>query len=73
MSVLFTKGDWTIQDGFSRHGGIMDETVVKHNCAPTSTMIWTWENVQLGYCQDCMESIPNDIMGLYTLYTWDKL
>lgn len=72
MSVLFTEGDWTIQDGFNSPRGMMNETVVKHNCEPTSKMIWTWENVQLGYCQDCMESIPDDIMGIYILLTWDK-
>ena len=64
--LLAEVGDWSLQ----RSIGSEDHVGICHSKSHASWMMVTAKYA--GVCTDCEEPIPQDVMGLWILYNFDK-
>lgn len=66
--VLFEDGDWRIAQPYAN----TLETAIYHRCQdPNMDSSW-WHISMPAYCVSCDEKIPDPILGLWQLHTWER-
>lgn len=70
-TVLFQDGDWRIcRTGVA---GKRNNSAIYHRCGDDHDLVQQWWHIShASRCLYCATKVPDPIMGLWLLHTWDQ-